>query len=80
MKLTRQQEEVIKTNLAAFITNFGEPRIVRVPYGGGFNVYFPADSTAYIQYCPNINYLNGWLYGCVQGYMRGEFKQEDRNG
>ena len=23
----------------------------------------------------NIHYLDGWLYGVVQGFMRGEFKE-----
>lgn len=43
----------------------------------GFHVYYPKErhnTEDYIQYCYNIAYLDGWLYGCVQGAVRGEFK------
>ena len=78
---TKGQAETIKDNLRAFVTNFGEPRIERADYGGGYFVYYPADSESYIQYCYDINYLNGWLYGVVQGFLRGEFKRgAEENG
>lgn len=80
-KLTKQQAEVIRLNLRAFETNFGKARIERVPYSTQINVYYPEDSNTYIQNCPNIHYLNGWLYGCVQGALRGEFKTDgNRDG
>lgn len=75
MKMTTRQNEIIADNLQAFTTNFGAPRIERADYGSGFYVYYPANSDSYIQYCYDINYLNGWLYGVVQGFMRGEFKK-----
>lgn len=75
MKMTTRQNEIIADNLQAFTANFGAPRIERADYGSGFYVYYPANSDSYIQYCYDINYLNGWLYGVVQGFMRGEFKK-----
>lgn len=75
MKMTTRQNEIIADNLQAFTANFGAPRIERADFGSGFYVYYPANSDSYIQYCYDINYLNGWLYGVVQGFMRGEFKK-----
>lgn len=75
MGLTKRQEDDIKDNLQAFTANFGAPRIERADFGSGLYVYYPANSDSYIQYCYDINYLNGWLYGCVQGAVRGEFKK-----
>ena len=74
--MTTKQKELIKDNLRAFVNNFGDVRIEKEPYGKGFYVYYPATSEdgSYIQYCYNIDYLNGWLYGVVQGCVRGEFK------
>lgn len=72
--MTTKQKEIIKDNLRAFNANFGEVKIVKEDYGKGFYVFYPADSNSYIQYCYNIDYLNGWLYGVVQGVVRGEFK------
>jgi hypothetical protein len=65
--MTNTQKEIIKNNLRAFTTNFGAVRIEKADYGDGFFVFSPADSDSYVQYCYNIDYLNGWLYGCVQG-------------
>lgn len=72
---TKNQFETINDNYNAFVANFGTPRIERADYGGGFYVYLPDDSTTWIQFCYNIDYLNGWLYGCVQAFNRAEFKQ-----
>lgn len=74
--MTKRQKEIIADNLRAFKANFGEVRIVDADYGGGFYVFYPADkpNDSWIQYCYDINYLNGWLYGVVQGVVRGEFK------
>ena len=71
--MTKQTKELIKDNLRAFENNFGDVRI-EDGYGGGFYVFYPADSESYIQYCYDKHYLNGWLYGVVQGAVRGEFK------
>ena len=64
--MTKRQKEVIADNLRAFEHNFGKLRIEKEDYGTGFYVFSPADSASYVQYCYNIDYLNGWLYGCVQ--------------
>lgn len=64
--MTKRQKEIIEDNLRAFEYNFGKVRIERENYGIGFYVFSPADSGSYVQYCYNIDYLNGWLYGCVQ--------------
>lgn len=72
--MTNRQKELIADNLRAFTTNFGEVRIEHEDYGRGFYVYYPSDSISWIQYCYDINYLNGWLYGVVQGIRRKEFK------
>lgn len=72
--MTPNEKSIIKDNLAAFINNFGGVRIEKVP-GYGFYVYMNgATEGNYIQFCYNIDYLNGWLYGVVQGAVRGEFK------
>ena len=68
-----KHKEVIKDNLRAFTANFGEVRIETYD-NKSFYVFYPADSDSYIQYCYDIDYLNGWLYGVVQGAVRGEFK------
>lgn len=65
--------DTIRRNLAAFINNFGMPKFVREDVGKGFYVYYPDDASSHIQFCPDINYLDGWLYGVVQGHQRGEF-------
>ena len=64
--MTNRQKEVIADNLRAFEHNFGKVRIEKESYSRGFYVFSPADSDSYVQYCYNIDYLNGWLYGCVQ--------------
>ena len=64
--LTTTEANKIADNLNAFIYNFGEPRIEHHTNDSGFYVYSPADSEEYVQRCYNIDYLNGWLYGCVQ--------------
>lgn len=53
--MTTKQKEIIKDNLRAFITNFGDVRIVKEDYGKGFYVFYPATSESYIQFCYNID-------------------------
>lgn len=65
--MTKLQEELIADNLHAFIANFGEVRIEQDTYNKGFYVYSPANAETHVQYCYDISYLDGWLYGCVQG-------------
>lgn len=67
--LTAKQNELIKDNLTAYINNFGYIKIEKADYGSGFYVYTDeqrAAEGAYTQFCYNIDYLNGWLYGAVQ--------------
>ena len=71
--MTEKQKEIIKDNLRAFIANFGEVRIEKEECGKGFYVFYPVESESWIHFCYDINYLNGWLYGVVQGAVRGEF-------
>lgn len=71
--MTDKQKATIQKNLGAFVANFGNVRIETADYGGGFYVFYPASSDSYIQFCPDINYLDGWLYGVVQGVNRAEF-------
>lgn len=72
--MTAREKEIIKDNLRAFTANFGEVRIEDADYGNGFYVFYPTESKSWIQYCYSIEYLDGWLYGIVQGAVRGEFK------
>lgn len=72
---TKLQREKIKDNLRAFQFNFGSVRIEKQDGGPGYYVFFPADSESYIQFCYNIDYLDGWLYGAVQGFLRSEFRR-----
>lgn len=65
--MTEKQKEIVRKNLDSFVCNFGGVRIEKANYGKGFLVFYPMDREDYIQYCPDINYLNGWLYGVVQG-------------
>lgn len=74
--MTEREMEIIKDNLRAFKHNFGDVRIEPADYGEGFYVFYPAEkeNDSWIQYCYNIAYLDGWLYGCVQGAVCGQFK------
>lgn len=66
--MTSREKEIIKNNLRAFVNNFGEVCIVKV--NGVFYVYSPIERDTWVQACYNIHYLNGWLYGCVQGALK----------
>lgn len=79
--MTKRQEEIIKDNLRSYKANFDFIKIEDTDYGGGFYVFTSAERVKngdWTQYCYNIDYLNGWLYGCVQaanGIMKR--KQEE---
>lgn len=67
--MTKRQKEIIKDNLNAFKANFGYIAIEKEDYGKGFYVFTDEErkeSGSWTQYCYNIDYLNGWLYGAVQ--------------
>lgn len=74
--MTEKQKAILADNLRAFRANFESIRIENEDYGKGFYVFSPASDTSWIQYCYNIDYLNGWLYGMVQGVnKRAPLKQ-----
>lgn len=65
--MTNKQKEKIKDNLNAYKANFDFIEIVKV--GKGFYIYTSKESRAsgcWTQFCENIDYVNGWLYGAVQ--------------
>lgn len=67
--MTERQKEIIKDNLSAYKANFGYISIEKEDYGKGFYVFTDERSKAagnWTQFCYNIDYLNGWLYGAVQ--------------
>ena len=65
--MTNGQKKRIQHNLDAYLANFPSIRIEDADYGGGFYVFSPAESDSFVQFCPSIEYLDGWLYGMVQG-------------
>lgn len=67
--MTKRQKEIIKDNLNAYIANFDYISIEKEDCGKGFYVFTDEErkeSGSWTQYCYNIDYLNGWLYGAVQ--------------
>lgn len=67
--MTEKEKETIKDNLRSYIKNFDYIKIEKADYGKGFYIY--TNEERYVQgnwteYCYNIDYLNGWLYGAVQ--------------
>ena len=67
--MTNKQMEIINDNLRAYKYNFGYICIEKEDYGKGFYVFTSEERKeqgSWTQYCYNIDYLNGWLYGCVQ--------------
>lgn len=67
--MTSIEKEIIKDNLRAYKNNFGYIEIVKENYGKGFYVFTSLERLSegnYTQFCYNIHYLNGWLYGAVQ--------------
>ena len=71
-KITKLEKNIIESNLKAFEANFDEIYLYKFHHGA-FEVYMAKSDiidNTYIQYCDNIDYLNGWLYGAVQGALR----------
>ncbi len=67
--MTKRETEIIKDNLRAYQSNFEYIEIVKEDYGKGFYVFTSPERKeqgSWTQYCYNIDYLNGWLYGAVQ--------------
>lgn len=68
-QMTSKETEVMSKNLNAFEENFGEIILFKCSTGG-FAVFLTQEdfkNNAYVQYCENVHYLSGWLYGVVQG-------------
>ena len=77
--MTDRQLKKISMNLEAFTRNFGEIRIEEdARKRGAFYVFYPEDSEIWVQYCPDISFLDGWLYGCVQGAFFNIFRRIPR--
>lgn len=74
MTLTPREKELIKDNLTAYLHNFEPITLVKADYGTGIYVYENRNPD-YVQYCYNIDYLNGWLYGAVQAINNKLSKQ-----
>ena len=67
--MTKKQMEKIEDNLRAYKNNFDYIEIEKEQCGKGFYVFTSKEryeQYSWTQYCENIDYLNGWLYGCVQ--------------
>lgn len=79
--MTKRQKEIIKDNLNAYIANFDYISIEEEDFGKGFYVFTSEErkeSGSWTQYCYNIDYLNGWLYGAVQA-VNGIMKPIENN-
>lgn len=66
---TPKQFAIIKDNLRAYFVNMGYIHIEKADYGKGWYIFKSAEDAkngSYVQFCENIDYLNGWLYGVVQ--------------
>ena len=69
LELTKKQMEVIEDNLRAYKTNFEYIEIEYDELTEGFYVYTSQQAKEqgeFFEYFYNIDYLNGWLWGCVQ--------------
>lgn len=78
--MTKKQMEIINDNLRAYKNNFGYIKIEKEDYGKGFYIFTSeerAEQGSWTQYCCNIDYLNGWLYGAVQA-VNGIMKPIER--
>ena len=66
---TKKQFEIVKDNLSAYLSNMDYLKIEKEQAGRGFYVFTDEQRAEYgnwTQFCYDINYLNGWLYGVVQ--------------
>lgn len=67
--MTTLELTIISDNLRAYQNNFDYIYIEKEECGHGFYVFTSAERKAqgsWTQFCYNIDYLNGWLYGAVQ--------------
>lgn len=71
--MTKKQMEIINDNLRAYKNNFDYIEIVKEDCGKGFYVFTSKERKeqgSWTEYCYNIDYLNGWLFGAVQAINR----------
>lgn len=73
--ISKKQKEIINDNLRAYESHFKPLCIKKEDFGKGFYV-FEVGNESYIQYCYNIDYLNGWLYGAVQSKCKRMSEKE----
>lgn len=64
-KYITNQQALCERNLDAFVFQTGVTPIFQEQRGGRILIFLPGRED-YIHECPNIDYLNGWLYGIVQ--------------
>lgn len=67
--MTNTEKEIIKDNLRSYKNNFDYIHIEKEVCGEGFYVFTSEQRLkegSWTQFCYNIDYLNGWLYGAVQ--------------
>lgn len=76
---TPKQFIAVRSNLRAYIANMGYIHIEKANYSKGWYIFKSAEDVkngSYVQFCENINYLNGWLFGVVQA-VNGIIKADD---
>ena len=75
--LTDREKKIIEDNLRHFENNFGELIIEKEELCDnttyGYYIYYPSKEHC-VNFCYDISYLDGWLWGVVQGLNRPEFK------
>jgi hypothetical protein len=67
--MTTNEMEIIKDNLRSYKNNFDYIHIEKEECDEGFYVFTSEERKeqgSWTQFCYNIDYLNGWLYGAVQ--------------
>lgn len=78
--MTKKQMEIIEDNLRAYKRNFGYIEIEEDELTKGFYVYTSQQAKEqgeFFEYFHNIDYLDGWLWGCVQT-INGKLKPIDK--
>lgn len=68
-ELTTEEFNEISRNLNAYLNNFGYLRITKADAVDSYYVFTDENRYAegnWTQFCINISYLDGWLYGAVQ--------------
>ena len=81
--LKQKEQEILADNYRAFIHHFERPVIINEDYGKGYYVFRNKEEYenggSYVQFCYDIDYLNGWLYGAVQAVC-GQIKERTDKG